>query len=49
MFGGVDGEKGQMNDVYIIDLSTMVKCVCVCVLVHGHVHVCVCVYNIPVH
>ena len=49
MFGGRNGEKGQMNDVYIIDLSTMVKCVCVCVLVHGHVHVCVCVYNIPVH
>ena len=49
MFGGLNGEKGPMNDVYIIDLSTMVKCVCVWVLVHGHVHVCVCVYNIPVH
>ena len=46
MFGGWNGEKGSMNDVYIIDLSTMVKCVCVCVcvLVHGHVHVIVCVY-----
>ena len=49
MFGGGNGEKGEMNDGYIIDLSTMVKCVCVCVLVQGHVHVCVCVYNIPVH
>ena len=28
MFEGVNGEKGQMNDVYIIDLSTMVMCVC---------------------
>ena len=40
MFGGGNGEKGRMNDVYIIDLSTIVKCECV--LVHGHVHVCVC-------
>ena len=43
MFGG-NGEKGRMNDVYIIDLSTMVKCVH-CVLVHGHVRVCV---SVPV-
>ena len=43
MFGGGNEEKGRMNDVYIIDHSTMVVCVCVCVLVHGHVHVCVCV------
>ena len=30
MFGGNE-EKGRMNDVYIIDLSTMVVCVCMCV------------------
>ena len=42
MFGG-NGEKGEMNDVYIIDFSTMVYSVYVCVLMHRHVHVCVCV------
>ena len=32
LFGGYNGEQGRMNDVYIIDLSTMVLvCVCVCV------------------
>ena len=36
LFGGRIGEQGRMNDVFIIDLSTMVLvcawvCVCVCV------------------
>ena len=42
MFGGWNGEKGQMNDVYIIDLSTMVKCVCVCVSAWACSCLCVC-------
>ena len=45
MFGGGNREKGPMNDVYIIDFSTMVKCVCVCV--SAWACSCVCVY-IPV-
>ena len=37
LFGGKNLEQERMNDVFIIDLSTMVLvCVCVCVL-------CVCV------
>ena len=52
MFGGGNEEKGRMNDVYIIDFSTMVKCVyicvcvcvCVCYIVHGDIHVCVHVF-----
>ena len=40
MFGGWNGEKGRMNDVYIIDLSTMVKCVCVCVSAWACLCVC---------
>ena len=43
MFGEWNGEKGQMNDVYIIDLSTMVKCVCVCVSAWACSCLCVCV------
>ena len=32
LFGGYNKDQGQMNDVFIIDLSTMVfVCVCVCV------------------
>ena len=34
VFGGNDGEQGDMNDVYIIDLSTMV---------HAIVSICSCV------
>ena len=43
MFGGRNGEKGEMNDVYIIDLSTMVKCVCVCVSAWACSRLCVCI------
>ena len=43
MFGGVNGGKGQVNDVYIIDLSTMVKCVCVCVSAWACSRLCVCI------
>ena len=43
MFGGRNGEKGQMDDVYIIDLSTMVKCVCVCISAWACSCLCVCV------
>ena len=39
LFGGLNKEQGQMNDIFIIDLSTMVLmcvfehvCICVCVL-----------------
>ena len=40
LFGGFNGQQRRMNDVYIIDLSTMVFIVCVCLCVI----VCVCVY-----
>ena len=34
LFGGYNGEQGRMNDIFIIDLSTMVfVCLCVCVCV----------------
>ena len=39
---GWNGEKGPMNDVYVIDLSTMVKCVCVCVSSWACSCLCVC-------
>ena len=42
MFGGGNEEKGRMNDVYILDFSTMVKCVCVCV--SAWACLCVCMY-----
>ena len=41
MFEGGNEEKGRMNDVYIIDLSTMVKCVCVCVSAWACSRLCV--------
>ena len=33
LFGGYNREQGLMNDVFILDLSTMVnfRCVCICV------------------
>ena len=34
LFGGYSPEHGKMNDVYIINVQTMV-CLCVC----GHMHV----------
>ena len=41
LFGGNNGEQGLMNDVFIIDLSTMVLvCVCVCLCVCVCVSVC---------
>jgi len=30
MFGGVHPEHGRINDVYIIDFNTMVRCECTC-------------------
>ena len=33
LFGGYNKDQGFMNDVFIIDLSTMVLCVCLCVSV----------------
>ena len=45
LFGGFNGEQGRMNDVFIINLSTMVLvCVCVCVCV-----VCLYVHGMCVH
>ena len=44
LFGGKIRVQGRMNDVFIIDLSTMVLvCVCVCVYVCACLCVCVCV------
>ena len=43
-FGGNNGEQGLMNNVFIIDLSTMVLvCLCVCIFVCLCVCMCVCV------
>ena len=39
MFGGYNRELGHMNDVYIIDLSTMVHVIvsmCSCVTIMGN-------------
>ena len=39
MFGGMNGYQGRMNDVYIIDLSTMVHVivsVCSCITIMGN-------------
>ena len=39
MFGGMNGYQGRMNDVYIIDLSTMVLVIvsmCSCVTIMGN-------------
>ena len=48
LFGGYNKDQGQMNDVFIIDLSTMVfvcVCVCVCTCVCLSVYMCVvCLY-----
>ena len=35
MFGGRIGEQGRMNDVYIIDLATMV---CIVSVQHSHMY-----------
>ena len=39
MFGGFNREQGRMNDVYIIDLSTMVLIIvsmCSCITIIGN-------------
>ena len=41
LFGGTNGEQGRLNDVYIIDLPTMVQCFPIKLFCSGNHYHCI--------